>query len=154
MGEHGQVWGGCGSFGGVECGFERAVGGEHQWCVRVCLCGHAYVQTHMNGMHMEARGLLRYCRGLECHLCFLPCLVRSAHRPSRKKTFFVYEYTVAVEMVVSLHVVARSGQPRSLRPKDLFIIIHKYTVAVFTHTRRGRQISLRVVVSHHVVAGI
>jgi hypothetical protein len=38
--------------------------------------------------------------------------------------------------------------------KDLFIIICKYTVAGFRHTRRGRQISLRVVVSHHVVAGI
>jgi hypothetical protein len=35
----------------------------------------------------------------------------------------------------------------------LFIIC-KYTVAVFRHTRRGHQISLRVVVSHHVVAGI
>jgi hypothetical protein len=41
--------------------------------------------------------------------------------------------------------------------KDLFIylfIICKYTVAVFRRTRRGHQISLRVVVSHHVVAGI
>jgi hypothetical protein len=37
--------------------------------------------------------------------------------------------------------------------KDLFTIIHKYTVAVFRLTRRGRQISLRVVMSHHVVAG-
>jgi hypothetical protein len=37
--------------------------------------------------------------------------------------------------------------------KDLFITC-KYTVAVFRHTRRGRQISLQVVVSHHVVAGI
>jgi hypothetical protein len=36
----------------------------------------------------------------------------------------------------------------------LFIIIFKYTVAVFRHTRRGHQISLRMVVSHHVVAGI
>jgi hypothetical protein len=35
--------------------------------------------------------------------------------------------------------------------KDLFIIC-KYTV--FRHTRRGHQISLRMVVSHHVVAGI
>jgi hypothetical protein len=35
----------------------------------------------------------------------------------------------------------------------LFIIC-KYTVAVFRHSRRGRQISLRLVVSHHVVAGI
>jgi hypothetical protein len=35
--------------------------------------------------------------------------------------------------------------------KDLFIIIRKYTVAVFICTRRGHQISLWVVVSHHVV---
>jgi hypothetical protein len=38
--------------------------------------------------------------------------------------------------------------------KDLFIIISKYTVAVFRCTRRGKQISLQMVVSHHVVAGI
>jgi hypothetical protein len=54
---------------------------------------------------------------------------------------------------------SRSGQlcslsPCLLRPKDLFIIIHKYTVADFRHTRRGCQISLKVGVSHHVVAGI
>ena len=38
--------------------------------------------------------------------------------------------------------------------KDLFFIIHKYTVAVFRHTRREHWISLQMVVSHHVVAGI
>jgi hypothetical protein len=38
--------------------------------------------------------------------------------------------------------------------KDLFIVICKYTVAVFRHTRRGCQISLLMVVSHHMVAGI
>jgi hypothetical protein len=38
--------------------------------------------------------------------------------------------------------------------KDLFIIICKYTVAVFKHSRRGSQILLPMVVSHHVVAGI
>ena len=71
-------------------------------------------------------------------------------------------------MVVNLHVdvgnwifrtSAHSGQLHLLRPcllwpKDLFIIIHKYTVVDFRLTRRGCQISLRVVVSHHVVAGI
>jgi hypothetical protein len=41
-----------------------------------------------------------------------------------------------------------------LAPKDLFIIISKYTIAVFRWTRRGRQISLWVVVSHPVDAGI
>jgi hypothetical protein len=35
----------------------------------------------------------------------------------------------------------------------LFILC-KYTVAVFRHSRRGHQISLWMVVSHHVVAGI
>jgi hypothetical protein len=46
------------------------------------------------------------------------------------------------------------GTSARLRPSDLFIIINKYTVAVFTHTRRGHQIPLQTVVSHHVVAGI
>jgi hypothetical protein len=36
----------------------------------------------------------------------------------------------------------------------IFIIINKYTVAVFRCTRRGHQISLWVAVIHHVVAGI
>jgi hypothetical protein len=69
--------------------------------------------------------------------------------------FYVCEYTVAAQMVVSLHVVVElnSGPLLALAP-DLFIIINKYTVAVFRHTRRGRQISLQMVVSHHVVAGI
>jgi hypothetical protein len=47
---------------------------------------------------------------------------------------------------------ACSSQPCSLRPKDL-LIIKRYTAVVFRHTIRGRQISLQMVVSHHVVAG-
>jgi hypothetical protein len=39
-------------------------------------------------------------------------------------------------------------------PFFIFIIINKYNVAVFRRTRRGCLISLWVVVSHHVVAGI
>jgi hypothetical protein len=38
--------------------------------------------------------------------------------------------------------------------KIYLLIICKYTVAVFRHPRRGSQISLQMVVSHHVVAGI
>ena len=80
--------------------------------------------------------------------------------------FYVREYTVAVQMVVNLHVVGVHSSPtRSARsvpfllwPRKLFIIIHKYTVADFSVTRRGtrreHQISLWVVVSQHVVAGI
>ena len=38
--------------------------------------------------------------------------------------------------------------------KIYLFFICKYTVAVFRHSRRGRQILLQMVVSHHVVAGI
>jgi hypothetical protein len=38
--------------------------------------------------------------------------------------------------------------------KIYLLIICKYTVAVFRHSRRGSQILLGMVVSHHVVAGI
>jgi hypothetical protein len=38
--------------------------------------------------------------------------------------------------------------------KIYLFIICKYTVAVFRHSRRGSQVSLQMVVSHHVVAGI
>jgi hypothetical protein len=55
---------------------------------------------------------------------------------------------------IEIWTSAGSGQSHSIQPKDLFIIIDKYTVAVFRHTRRGHQISLWVVVSLHVVAGI
>jgi hypothetical protein len=51
--------------------------------------------------------------------------------------------------------------PRDYLPSPFFffflkiylLIICKYTVAVFRHSRRGSQISLGMVVSHHVVAG-
>jgi len=32
--------------------------------------------------------------------------------------------------------------------------MYEYNVTVFRHTRRGHQIPLQMVVSHHVVAGI
>jgi hypothetical protein len=38
--------------------------------------------------------------------------------------------------------------------KIYLFIICKYIVAVFRHSRRGSQISLWMVVSHHVVDGI
>ena len=38
--------------------------------------------------------------------------------------------------------------------KIYLFYLYEYTVAVFRHTRKGCQISLQMVVSHHVVAGI
>jgi hypothetical protein len=37
---------------------------------------------------------------------------------------------------------------------SIYFNVHEYAVTVFRHTRRGRWISLQMVVSHHVVAGI
>jgi hypothetical protein len=37
--------------------------------------------------------------------------------------------------------------------KIYLLYVCEYTVAVFRHTRRGRQIPLQMAVSHHVVAG-
>jgi hypothetical protein len=54
----------------------------------------------------------------------------------------------------------QTGQQEAASSRDIFFfkiylfIICKYTVADFRRTRRGRQISLWVVVSYHVVAGI
>jgi Na+(H+)/acetate symporter ActP len=71
--------------------------------------------------------------------------------------FYVYEYTVAVQMVVNHMMMWLLDLCFALAPltsAQRFIIIRKYTVADFRHTRRGHQISLQMVVSHHVVAGI
>jgi hypothetical protein len=38
--------------------------------------------------------------------------------------------------------------------KRFIYLLCKYTVAVFRHSRRGSQILLRMVMSHHVVAGV
>jgi hypothetical protein len=38
--------------------------------------------------------------------------------------------------------------------KIYLFIVCKYTVAVLRYSRRGHQVSLWMVVSHHVVAGI
>jgi hypothetical protein len=82
--------------------------------------------------------------------------------------FSVYEYTAAVQMVVQmvvrLHVVVGNWilghlltpvNPTCSGPKIyLLLYMHKYTVAVFRLAGRGHQISLCLVVSYHVVAGI
>jgi hypothetical protein len=43
---------------------------------------------------------------------------------------------------------------KSSKYSFFFFNVCKYTVAVFRHSRRGHQISLQMVVSHHVVPGI
>jgi hypothetical protein len=62
---------------------------------------------------------------------------------------------VVVAMVVVAGIELRTqSAPAPIAPAQRFIIIRKFTVPVLRHTRGGRQISLRMVVSHHMVAGI
>jgi hypothetical protein len=35
----------------------------------------------------------------------------------------------------------------------IYFYVYEYTIVIFRHTRRGRQITLKMVLSHHVVAG-
>jgi hypothetical protein len=56
------------------------------------------------------------------------------------------------------HALAQQKKKKKKKKKKFFLNIYifylyDYTVAVFRHTRRGRQILLQMVVSHHVVAG-
>jgi hypothetical protein len=46
------------------------------------------------------------------------------------------------------------GLIESFLKKRFIYYMNKYVVAVFRHTRKGHQISLQMVVRHHVVAGI
>ena len=43
--------------------------------------------------------------------------------------------------------------PFSFFKKNYLFYVYEYTDTVFRHTRRGHQIPLQMVVSHHVVAG-
>jgi hypothetical protein len=57
------------------------------------------------------------------------------------------------------HCVAYNGIDLFIMSQIFFFLrfiyfMYEYTVAVFRHTRRGHQIPLQMVVSHHVVAGI
>jgi hypothetical protein len=52
---------------------------------------------------------------------------------------------VSTDLLICLHF---------LKDYIYLFYVYEYTVAVFRHTRRGHQIPLQMVVSHHVVAGI
>jgi hypothetical protein len=54
------------------------------------------------------------------------------------------------------HLYQKENRKNTIFPffkKNLFYL-YEYTVAVFRHTRRGHQIPLQMVVSHHAVVGI
>jgi hypothetical protein len=62
--------------------------------------------------------------------------------------FFFFEKKITTYLCMCLWAKAHmlphtcGGQITTLKKKDLFIIICKYTVAVFRHSRRESQISL------------
>jgi hypothetical protein len=57
-----------------------------------------------------------------------------------------------LKMEMEKETVSEHPAYKSFFFKDLFYL-YEYTVAVFRHTRRGSQISLQMVLSHHLVAG-
>jgi hypothetical protein len=71
----------------------------------------------------------------------LPMLIYHKNLFKKFYLFYVYDYTVALQIFVSHHVVAGNWTQDLcfLRPCYLFIIKCKYTVAVFRHTRRGQS---------------
>jgi hypothetical protein len=74
-------------------------------------------------------------------------------RLERNKRFFPVRNEVAGKSLCSQEEGSPFHSLFKKKKKDLFVYF-KYTVADFRHTRRGHQISLQMVVSHHVVAGI
>jgi hypothetical protein len=77
------------------------------------------------------------------------------------RTLVVYPNSWVVASGSQRHLVMAFAASHSYLFIYLFIflkiylfIICKYTAAVFRHSRRGHQILLQMVVSHHVVAGI
>jgi hypothetical protein len=63
-------------------------------------------------------------------------------------------WLLGIEFFSFLGPLLSQVNPTCSVPKIYLLLYTKYTVAVFKHARRGRQISLQVVVIHHVVAGI
>jgi hypothetical protein len=59
--------------------------------------------------------------------------------------------SVLIDKLFIKGIVMKTSLHLDLKKKRF--IVYKYTVAVFRHTRRGHQISLQMVVSHHAVAG-
>jgi hypothetical protein len=57
-----------------------------------------------------------------------------------------------LETLVSSHGMLLHQRSMNKMPQNN-LYLYAYIVAVFRHTRRGHQIPLQMVVSHHVVAG-
>jgi len=96
-------------------------------------------------------GHMRRANHQECKLsvlvCFFCCFNKHHDQkpPGEERVYFTLLPTAGHQggQVIYLFILKR----------DLFVM-YKYTVAVFRHARRGHQIPLQMVVSHHVVAGI
>jgi hypothetical protein len=87
------------------------------------------------------------------HLCECACECGYLERPEVCNPLDLELYVV----VSCFQYSKRSENILFFKRKYLFVclfVICKYTVVVFRHSRRWHQISLQMVVSHHVVAGI
>jgi hypothetical protein len=103
-------------------------------------------------------------RGIVPACLFLLCFI--SHSNNNKPTFdinTVFKPVVLVGIVLVVWVPSKcQALSLILHPCKInfflrfiyLLYVSKYTVSVFRHSRRGGQILLQMVVSHHVVAGI
>jgi hypothetical protein len=72
----------------------------------------------------------------------------------RPCAFFLHGPLASLELTMPSPRPSPSPNPWLFIYLFIYLFICKYTVADFRHSRKGRQISLQMVVSHHMVAGI
>ena len=128
---------------------------SHTW---LHTCSHTHAQTHMLSHTCSHRLRLTHThKHKHAHTLYLDIwsLVGDS-------VFLCHGFEcmqVFLSVCVSLHrgQAQRSTSSADLNLSTLFFYLfylYEYTVMVFRHTRRGHQIPLQMVVSHHVVAGI
>jgi hypothetical protein len=66
----------------------------------------------------------------------------------------VYRVSSRTARATQRNPVSKKQKTNKQKKRFIYLFyVSEYTVAVFRHIRRGRQIPLQMVVSHHVVAG-
>jgi hypothetical protein len=78
-------------------------------------------------------------------------------RISEFKASLVYRASFRTARAIQRNPVSLSRKTKKTKQKKkrfiYLLYVYEYTAAVFRHSRRGHQIPLQMVVSHHVVAG-
>jgi len=118
---------------------------------RISLWNVGYTETcSVNQAGLELRDLLTFAslvlRRKVCAACLAE--MHFIHLPLLWESFYLTQL-ILVFLLKKKNYLKKDLSLKKKRKKEKI-----YTVAVFRHTRRGHQISLQMVVNHHVIAGI